>query len=60
MRAMEPIFYDRHRFPAQCFLATHGAVYNVFNYQRHLISCETLRQLQSQADETWALATAAA
>jgi transposase-like protein len=45
---------------AQCFLATHGAVYNVFNYQRHLISRKTLRQLRSQADETWALATPAA
>ena len=45
---------------AQCFLATHGAVDNVFNHQRHLISRKTLRQLQSQADQTWAAATAAA
>ncbi len=35
---------------AQRFLATHAAVYNVFNHQRHLISRKVLRQLRSQAE----------
>lgn len=45
---------------AQRFLATHAAIYNVFNYQRHLISRKTLRHLRRPADATWALATTAA
>ena len=45
---------------AQRFLATHAAVYNTFNVQRHLIRRSTLRILRAEADHTWAAATAAA
>lgn len=45
---------------AQKFLATHAAVYNTFNIQRHLISRSTLRLLRAQAFTAWAAATAAA
>ena len=45
---------------AQRFLATHAAVYNVFNVQRHLISRPTLRQFRAEATATWAAATSAA
>ena len=38
---------------AQRFLATHAAVYNHFNVQRHLISRRTLRELRSQAFAGW-------
>jgi hypothetical protein len=45
----------RFRSPgsAQRFLATHAAVYNHFNVQRHLISRDTLRKLRSQALGGW-------
>ena len=45
---------------AQRFLATHAAVYNPFNVQRHLIRRSTLRLFRAQADHTWATATVAA
>ena len=45
---------------AQRFLSTHTAVYNVFNFQRHLISRFTLRQFRAQANHVWLAATAAA
>ena len=45
---------------AQRFLATHAAVYNTFNVQRHLFSRPTLRQFQAEATATWAAATSAA
>jgi putative transposase len=45
---------------AQRFLATHAAIYNTFNVQRHLISRSTLRLFRAEADATWAAATAAA
>jgi hypothetical protein len=45
---------------AQRFLSTHGAVYNVFNLQPHLISRPGLRTLRAAAHEAWANATAAA
>ncbi len=45
---------------AQRFLATHAAVYNNFNVQRHLIRRSTLRLLRAEADRTWETATAAA
>jgi len=45
---------------AQRFLATHAAVYNNFNVQRHLIRRSTLRLFRAEADHTWAAATAAA
>jgi len=44
---------------AQRFLATHAAVYNTFNVQRHLIRRSTLRLFRAEADATWAAATAA-
>ena len=45
---------------AQKFLATHAAVYNTFNVQRHLIRQATLRISRAEAHHTWAAATAAA
>jgi len=45
---------------AQRFLATHAAIYNTFNVQRHLISRPTLRLFQAEAHAAWAAATAAA
>ena len=45
---------------AQRFLATHAAVYNTFNVQRHLIRRSTLRLFRAEADCAWAAATAAA
>jgi transposase-like protein len=45
---------------AQRFLATHAAIYNTFNVQRHLISRPTLRLFRAQACTAWAAATAAA
>jgi len=45
---------------AQRFLATHAAVHNNFNVQRHLIRRSTLRLFRAKADRTWAAATAAA
>lgn len=50
----------KSRASAQRFLATHAAVYNVFNLQPHLIRRPTLRQFRAEADRTWAAATAAA
>jgi transposase-like protein len=43
---------------AQRFLATHAAVYNTFNVQRHLIRRPTLRHLRSEAMATRMAATA--
>ncbi len=45
---------------AQRFLAIHGAVYNLFNVQRHLISRRTLRLFRGQAVDQWRQITAAA
>ena len=45
---------------AQRFLATHSAIHNVFNVQRHLISRLTLRQFRGEAMQRWAAATSAA
>jgi putative transposase len=44
---------------AQRFVSTHGAVYNNFNVQRHLISRSTLRTFRTAAMETWAKASEA-
>jgi len=41
----------------QRFLATHAAVYNHFNVQRHLIRRSTLRLFRAIAHRTWAAAT---
>ena len=45
---------------AQRFLSIHGAIYNTFNLQPHLISRPGLRILRAEAHEAWANATAAA
>ena len=45
---------------AQRFLATHAAVHNTFNLERHLISRRTLRLFRAAAAEQWQNATAAA
>ena len=50
----------KSRASAQRFLATHAAIYNVFNLQPHLIRRPTLRQFRAEAHRTWAAATAAA
>ena len=50
----------KSRASAQKFLATHAAVYNVFNLQPHLIRRPTLRYLRAEAHRTWSAATAAA
>jgi putative transposase len=44
---------------AQRFISIHGAVYNNFNVQRHLISRQTLRIFRSAAMAVWATASAA-
>jgi transposase-like protein len=45
----------RFRSPgsAQRFLSTHAAVYTHFDFQRHLISRRTHRELRSQAFAIW-------
>jgi transposase-like protein len=45
---------------AQRFLATHAAVYNTFNVQRHLISRKMLRQFRGEAMSAWQTVAAAA
>ncbi len=50
----------KSRASAQKFLATHVAVYNVFNLQPQLIRRPTLRHRRVEAYRTWAAATAAA
>ena len=45
---------------AQRFLSTHAAVYNIFNFQRHLISRKTYRKFRAEATTQWHQATAAA
>jgi len=44
---------------AQRFLSTHGPIYNLFNFQRHLISRPTLRTFRNQAMVEWNIVTAA-
>ena len=50
----------KSRSSAQRFLSTHTAIYNVFNFQRHLIRRSTLRLFRAEADRTWTAATIAA
>ena len=45
---------------AQRFLTTHGAIYNTFNTQRHLLSRPTLRVLRGRCNSAWKAATVAA
>ena len=44
---------------AQRFVSIHGAIYNLFNVQRHLISRSTLRTFRATAMEGWNAASAA-
>jgi len=43
----------------QRFVSTHGAIYNLFNIQRHLISRSTLRTFRANAMEGWMAVSAA-
>ncbi len=43
---------------AQRFLTTHAAIYNAFDFQRHLISRPTLRLFRTRADCVWNQAAA--
>jgi transposase-like protein len=45
---------------AQRFVSTHGAIYNTFNIERHLISRNTMRRFRSSAMEEWLTASHAA
>ena len=45
---------------AQRFLSSYSALYNTFNFDRHLISRRTLRQFRAAATDAWKQATAAA
>ena len=45
---------------AQRFRATHAAIFNTFNLQRHLIRQSKLRIFRVEGAATWAAATAAA
>jgi transposase-like protein len=45
---------------AQRFTSTHGAIYNTFNIQRHLISRNTMRDFRTSAMAEWEAASAAA
>ena len=45
---------------AQRFLSSHAAVYNTFNFQRHMIRRSTLRLFRAEADLAWEAATVAA
>src|SRR5918912_2055663 len=45
---------------AQRFLSCHAAIHNLFNFQRPLISRQTLRRFRAAALEQWRMATAAA
>ena len=42
---------------AQKLLSTHGQIYNLFNYRRHLISRNTLRKFRSKAQTEWNIVT---
>jgi putative transposase len=44
---------------AQRFVSTHGAIYNLFNVQRHLISRTTLRTFRADAMAGWMAASVA-
>ena len=45
---------------AQRFLASHAAVHNTFNLERHLISRPSLRLLRAMAAHEWQVASATA
>jgi transposase-like protein len=45
---------------AQRFLFVPAAIYNTFNFQRHLVSRSTLRLFRAEAADVWNYVTAAA
>ena len=45
---------------AQRFLMTHEAIYNTFDFRRHMISRPPLRLLRARAESVWARAVASA
>ncbi len=45
---------------AQRFVSTHGAIYNTFNIQRHLVSRKTMRVFRTAAMAEWSAASAEA
>ncbi len=44
---------------AQRFVSTHGAIYNTFNIQRHLVSRSTMRDFRASAMAEWNAKSAA-
>ena len=44
---------------AQKQLSSYGQIYNLFNYQRHLISRKTLKQFRNEAQIEWNIVTEA-
>ena len=44
---------------AQRHLSSYGQIYNLFNYQRHLISRKTLKQFRNEAQIEWNIVTEA-
>ena len=48
----------KSRSSAQPFLETHVAVYNTFNFQRHLLSRGAMRVLRSRSESVWSSAVA--
>ena len=45
---------------AQIFLSIYGPIYNLFNFQRHLISRSTLKEFRQNAFKEWNTVTATA
>jgi transposase-like protein len=44
---------------AQKFLSAYGSIYNLFNFQRHLIPCSFLKKFRQNAFDEWNVVTAA-
>ena len=44
---------------AQKQLSSYGQIYNLFNYQRHLINRDTLKKFRNEAQTEWSVVTKA-